>query len=142
MARFVLIRLLQAAAVLALMSFVVYTLIGLMPGDPIDLMVSSDPHLTAADAARLKTLYGVDRPLIERYLAWAQAALSGNLGYSRLFAAPVAAILPPRLLNTLALMGASFVLAFGLALPLGIAAARRPGSWFDRAVNLGCFAGV
>ena len=75
MTRFIVIRLLQMAAVLAIMSFVIYTLIGLMPGDPIDLMIASDPHLTAADAVRLKALYGLDRPLIERYLAWARAAL-------------------------------------------------------------------
>ena len=38
-----------------------------MPGDPIDLMVTADPNITAEDAARLKALYGLDRPLLERY---------------------------------------------------------------------------
>src|SRR5580700_10898424 len=127
---------------LVLMSFVIYGLIGLMPGDPIDLMMSADPHLTAADLARLKALYGVDKPLLERYLAWAQAALSGDLGYSRLFSAPVAATLLPRLLNSLVLLGSSFVIAFLVSLGLGIAAARRPRSRFDAAVNFAAFAGV
>ena len=76
------------AAVLAVMSFVIYALIGLMPGDPIDVMIASNPHLTAADAARLKALYGLDRPLVERYLAWARAALHGDFGYSRLYMQP------------------------------------------------------
>ena len=89
MIRFTAIRLVEIAAMLVLMSFVIYALIGLMPGDPIDLMLGADPHLTSADVARLKQLYGVDRPLIERYFAWGHAALSGNLGYSRLFSAPV-----------------------------------------------------
>src|SRR6185437_6900334 len=142
MTRFILIRLLQAAAVLAVMSFVVYTLIGLMPGDPIDLMISSNPHLTAADAARLKALYGLDRPLIERYFAWAQAALTGDFGYSRLYLRPTLEVLLPRLGNTAVLMAASLVCAYGLALPLGIAAARKPGSMLDGAVNLLCFAGI
>jgi peptide/nickel transport system permease protein len=142
MTRFAAIRLVEIAVLLVLMSLVIYALIGLMPGDPIDLMLAADPHLSSADLARLKALYGVDRPLIERYLAWGEAALGGNLGYSRLFSAPVAETLLPRLANTLVLMGSSFVLAFGLALPLGIAAARRPGSRLDRAINLGCFAGV
>jgi peptide/nickel transport system permease protein len=142
MIRFTAIRLVEIAAVLALMSFVIYGLIGLMPGDPIDLMMSADPHLSSADLARLKTLYGVDQPLLTRYLAWAQAALHGDLGYSRLFTAPVAATLLPRLGNSLVLMGSSFVLAFVLALALGIAAARRPRSLFDAAVNMASFAGV
>jgi len=138
-ARFILLRLLQTAAVLVVMSFVIYALIGLMPGDPIDVMIASNPHLTAADAARLKALYGLDRPLIERYWAWARAALSGDFGYSRLYVKPAAQVLLPRLANTALLMSASFTLALALALPLGIAAARRPGSWFDRAVNLAAF---
>jgi peptide/nickel transport system permease protein len=142
MIRFAAIRLVEIAAMLVLMSFVIYGLIGLMPGDPIDLMMSADPHLTAADLARLKALYGVDKPLIERYLAWAQAALSGDLGYSRLFSAPVTATLLPRLLNSLVLLGSSFVIAFLVSLGLGITAARRPGSRFDAAVNLAAFAGV
>jgi peptide/nickel transport system permease protein len=142
MIRFTAIRLVEIAAMLVLMSFVIYGLIGLMPGDPIDLMLGADPHLTAADVARLKQLYGVDRPLIDRYLAWAQAALSGDLGYSRLFSAPVAATLLPRLGNSLVLLGSSFAIAFAAALGLGIAAARRPRSRLDAAVNLGCFAGV
>jgi peptide/nickel transport system permease protein len=142
MTRYAAIRLVEIAAVLLLMSLAIYALIGLMPGDPIDLMRSADPRMTAADAARLKALYGIDRPLLLRYLAWATTALGGDLGYSRLFAEPVAAALLPRLVNSLVLMGASFALAFGLALGLGIGAARRPGSRLDRAINLFAFAGV
>lgn len=140
--RFLLLRLLQAALVLAIMSFVIYTLIGLMPGDPIDVMIAADPHLTAADAMRLKALYGLDRPLLARYLAWAGAALGGDFGYSRLYMKPVAAVLLPRLGNTALLMGASFALSLALALPLGIAAARRPGSLCDGVVSLLSFTGI
>src|SRR5215471_5314030 len=127
MARFIAVRLAQVLAVLAVMSFIIYALIGLMPGDPIDLMLTADPHLTSADVARLKALYGVDRPLGERYLAWAQAALSGDFGYSRLYSTRAIAALIPRLGNTAVLMGASFILSLALALPLGAWAAGRPG---------------
>lgn len=142
MTRFIAVRLIEVAVVLVVMSFVIYALIGLMPGDPIDAMIASNPHLTAADALRLKALYGLDRPLYDRYLAWAQAALSGNLGYSRLYARPVLAALLPRLGNTAILMGASFALSLLLAVPLGMLAARRPGSLLDTAVNLLSFAGI
>jgi peptide/nickel transport system permease protein len=142
MIRFTAIRLTEIAVLLALMSFVIYALIGLMPGDPIDLMRSADPRMSAEDVARLKASYGVDRPLFARYLAWAGQALGGELGYSRLFAAPVSAVLLPRLGNSLLLMGSSFVLAFVLAVTLGTIAARHSDSRLDSAINLFCFAGV
>jgi peptide/nickel transport system permease protein len=135
-------RLLQSLCVVAVMSFVIYGLIGLMPGDPIDLMVSSNPNLTAEDARRLKALHGLDRPVLERYGAWAMAALSGDLGYSRAFGQPVLAVIAPRLANTVLLMSLGFGLALAIALPVGVLAARRPGSLADRAVNLACFAGI
>jgi peptide/nickel transport system permease protein len=142
MTRFLAIRLVEALVVLVVMSLVIYALIGLMPGDPVDLMLSSDPRVRPEDVARLKSLYGLDRPLIGRWLAWAGAALGGEFGYSRLFAQPALEVLGPRLVNTALLMGLSFVLSLALALPLGIAAARRPGSAADSAINLACFAGI
>ncbi|HET7594069.1 MAG TPA: ABC transporter permease, partial [Stellaceae bacterium] len=142
MTRFVVTRALEVLVVLAVMSFIIYALIGLMPGDPIDQMLTADPHLTVADAARLKALYGLDRPLAERYLAWARAALEGDFGYSRLYATPAVAALLPRLGNTALLMLSSFVLSLAIALPLGAAAARRPGSVLDGAANLLSFAGM
>jgi peptide/nickel transport system permease protein len=142
MTRFLAGRLVEILLVLALMSLVIYALIGLMPGDPIDLMVTANPKLTAADIARLKSVYGVDRPLIERYLAWVQAALQGDFGYSRLYVQPALRVLLPRLANSALLMGLSFVLGLAIALPAGIAAGRRPGSPLDTVVNLACFAGI
>ena len=61
MTRFLLGRLSQSLVVLLVMSFAIYGLIGLMPGDPIDLMISANPELSPADAQRLKALYGLDR---------------------------------------------------------------------------------
>ncbi len=135
-------RLIEILAMLALMSVAIYALIGLMPGDPIDLLRSADPRATAADIARLKAAYGLDQPLSARYLAWAGSALGGDLGYSRLFAQPVLTTILPRLANSLLLMGISFALAFALALALGIAAARRPGAPLDAIVNAVSFVGI
>jgi peptide/nickel transport system permease protein len=142
MSRFLAQRLLETAIVLVVMSFVIYALIGLMPGDPVDLMLASDPSLTAADAARLKTVYGLDRPLIERYLAWLGNALQGDFGHARLNGRPVTEVLGPRLGNTLLLMGASFALAVLIAIPAGTIAAMRPHSVTDGAINLVAFAGI
>jgi len=140
--RFIAHRLVEAALVLLLMSFVIYGLLGLMPGDPIDLMASGNPEITPEDVARLKEVYGLDRPLLERYGNWLVAALQGDFGYSRLHAAPAVEVLLPRLANTCVLMGASFVLALLIALPAGIAVALRPRSWLDYGVNLIAFAGI
>ena len=79
--------------VIFVMSFVCYMLLGLMPGDPVDLLISADPKLTSEDAARLKALYGLDQPLLNRYLNWLAAAVQGDFGYSRLYAKPVLEVL-------------------------------------------------
>ena len=135
-------RLAESALVLLIMSFVVYALIGLMPGDPIDLMLSANPNLTPDDAARLRALHGLDRPIGERYVNWLGAAAGGDLGYSRLYSRPVLDVLLPRLGNTVLLMGLAFALAFALALPAGIAAAMRPRTVTDASINLLAFAGI
>ena len=141
MGRLLLRRGLETLLVLLVVSFLIYALIGLMPGDPIDLMLSADPRFTTADAARLKALYGLDRPLLERYLSWLQRALVGDFGYSRLYGQPVFAVIWPRLLNSLLLMGTSFLLALLIAIPAGILAALRPRGPLDTLVNLLAFAG-
>ena len=135
-------RLVQSLAVLLAMSVLVYGLMALMPGDPIDLMIAGDPHLTAADALRLKALYGLDQPWSVRYLRWLARLLHGDLGYSRLYAKPVAAALGPALLNTLRLTATALAVSLVVALPLGVVAASRPHSTLDRAVNLLAFASL
>jgi peptide/nickel transport system permease protein len=142
MSRYLAARAVEIAVTLLLMSFIVYLLIGLMPGDPIDMMISGDPKMTSADAARLRAVYGIDKPLLERYAAWGLQALQGNVGYSRSFGQPVLAVLGPRLVNTLELAGLAFVLSIAIALPLGIWAAARPRSRADYLINLFCFAGI
>jgi peptide/nickel transport system permease protein len=142
MIRFLVHRTMQALVVLAVMSFVIYGVMGLMPGDPIDLMIAANPQLTVADGERLKALYGLDLPIWQRYLNWAADALGGDWGYSRIHAVPVLDLLPGRLGNTLLLLGTSLILSLAIAIPAGIQAAVRPGSTVDAAINLACFAGI
>lgn len=142
MIRLLLDRALQALLVLLVMSFVVYGLMGLMPGDPVDLMLTSNPHLTSADVAHLRELYGVNQPILARYGRWLAAAATGDFGYSRIYARPVLLVLLPALRNTALLLGSSFVLSFTAALLLGVSAARRAGGRLDRLVNLLAFAGI
>jgi len=133
-------RLVESLLVLLLVAFASYALIGLMPGDPVDLMIAADPRLTSADVARLRALHGLDRPLLARFLDWLAAALAGDLGHSRLYGRPVAEVLPPRLAATALLMGTSLLLALAAAVPAGIRAALRPGGRFDVLAHLLAFA--
>lgn len=142
MIRLIVRRLFQSLLVLLMMSLAVYGLLGYMPGDPIDLMISADPNLSEADAERMKALYGLDRPLLERWWHWLLALLSGDPGYSRLYAAPVPEVLGPALVNTLLLLGLSLLLTLAIALPIGIWAALKPHSTRDYLINSLAFAGI
>ncbi len=142
MIRLVLGRVLQGSLLLLLLSFVIYGLMGLMPGDPVDLMVSSDPNLTPEDARRLKALYGLDRPIGERWWRWLTSALEGELGYSRLYRAPVGELLAGALGRSLALLVPSIAFALAGGVALGVIGARRPGGWGDLLVNAVALAGL
>ena len=135
-------RLIQTSIVIFVLSFVSFYLMNLMPGDPVDIMISSNPKITSADVQRLKAIYGLDQPIHLRYWHWLLDTLSGDLGYSRTYRVPVAELLGPRLLNTLILSLASLLLALAIGIPLGILAALKKGSFFDYGVNLVAFAGI
>ncbi len=142
MSRFILRRAGQAVVVLLVMSFVIYSLIGLMPGDPIDVMISSNPGATPEVVAHLRAIYGLDQPIVLRYWRWLLAALQGDFGFSRTHAQPVMQVLGPALLQTCRLMLASFVISVLLACALGIVAALRPGGLIDSIVSLFAFGGI
>ena len=89
MGRYILRRVVQAVVVLLAMSFVIYSLIGLMPGDPIDAMVASNPGATPEVVAHLRAIYGLDQPLMLRYWHWLLDALHGDFGFSRVHSQPV-----------------------------------------------------
>ena len=143
MSRYLASRAVQTVVTLALMSFVVYLLIGLMPGDPIDMMIAGDPN---HDGARTPPACAPSTASTSRCssatLAWAWPGAAGQLRLLALLQPPVLAVLWPRLLNTLVLAGLAFVLAVAIALPLGIWAASRPRSRVDYLINLLCFAGI
>jgi peptide/nickel transport system permease protein len=135
-------RLGQSLLVLAIMSFLIYSLIGLMPGDPIDMMVSADPYMTAEDAAHLRELYGLDLPIYERYWNWLLTALGGDFGYSRLYNQPVVQVLLPALANSVLLLAVALIVSVTVAMPAGVVAAYRQRSILDYSVNLFAFAGI
>ncbi|MBV2169545.1 MAG: ABC transporter permease [Bdellovibrio sp.] len=142
MTAFITRRILQTLAVIVVLSYVFYYLMSLMPGDPVDMMVASNPKITAEDVARLKSLYGLDQPTYKRYLNWVASMSQGDLGYSRTYRVPVQELMGPRLWNTFLLSFISLTLSIAIAVPLGVISALRPGSRTDYFMNLFSFAGI
>jgi peptide/nickel transport system permease protein len=142
MLRYTLSRLLQAIVVTFVMSFLLFLLIGLMPGDPVENMLEGNPSMTPELMAQMRSLYGVDQPVFTRYLNWLHSALTGDLGYSSLYFKPVTQVLAPALLQTTKLMALTLLVAIPLALLLGSLAARRPNGLADSIIGLFSFAAI
>ena len=113
-----------------------------MPGDPVEMMIASNPKITSEDVARLRDLYGLDQPAYTRYLNWAETIIQGDLGHSRTYRVPVSELLGPRLWNTFILSMVSLVFSLIIALPIGVYAALKPGGKFDSIVNMLAFIGI
>lgn len=142
MTRFLISRLLGALVVLVVKSFVIFALIGLMPGDPIDLLATANPDATSEDVAKLRQIYGVDQPITARYVQWVQGVVQGDLGYSRITHRPVADMVGPALQNTIILTATAFVISTCMALWLGTLAAIHRGQLLERVINLAAFTGI
>ena len=133
MLRYILRRLVGATVVLTLLSFLVFSLLYLVPGDPVKILVGTrrlTPEVRQAVTAR----YGLDEPLVVRYWHWLTRALTGDFGDSVRSATPVTDVLASRVSLTAWLTIGAFILAVAVGVPLGIAAARRRGSWVDRTI--------
>ncbi|WP_159586694.1 ABC transporter permease [Chelativorans xinjiangense] len=142
MLRYTFFRLVQAAFVLLVMTFLLFMLIGMMPGDPVENMLEGNPALTPELARQMRELYGVGVPLPVRYWHWLTAAFQGDFGFSSLYFRPVLEILGPALLQTLKLMVATIMLSIPLSLLLGAIAALRPGGWMDTVISFFAFASI
>lgn len=127
----VLTRLASALVVVLGVCTLVFALIHLVPGDPVEAMLGE--RARAADRAALRAALGLDRPLWEQYWSYLGDLLRLDLGASFLDQRPVTAILAERLPATLRLAAAALGIALGVALPLGVLAARFRGRAVDSA---------
>jgi peptide/nickel transport system permease protein len=136
-------RLLQMIVLLVPLSMVIFGMLALMPGDPVEMMISANPSVRPEDVERLKELYGLNDPIPVRYAKWVrQVVFKGDLGHSRVYKKPVTEIVGGRVANTLKLMAAAMVLALTLALPIGVYAAVKQYSGFDYAMMFFAFMGI
>lgn len=142
MTTFILRRLLQTLLVIIILSYVCFGLMTLMPGDPVEMMISANPKITQEDVTRLRDFYGLDQPVYKRYLNWVSDISTGELGYSRTYRIPVTDMMGPSLRATFILSMTSLVFSLLIAIPLGIICALKPNSKTDYAINLFNFAGI
>lgn len=142
MYRFLARRLAQSLVVLAGLSVLLFTLLVLTPGDPVELLASSLPDVQSEDIARLRKYYGLDDPVYIRYFKWARTVLKGDLGYSRTYGQPVSHLIRQRLGNTLQLLTGAFLIAFSVGVAIGVYSALHQYSFLDYVATLFSFAGL
>lgn len=133
-------RLLAVAPTVLVVATVTFVALQVIPGDIAEIMLGVDAR--PEDLARLRREFGLDRPLVARYLEWLGHLARGDLGTSISYREPVTRLVAARLPVTISLAFSAMLVAVVLALPLGIAAARRAWSPVDLGVLAGSQVGL
>lgn len=122
-------RLLLYILVLFIGSFLVFSIIHLIPGDPLNLVVKpfSSKEIREAAIQRL----GLDKPIYLQYLIFLKNAFNGNFGTSLKFSSDVSSVISSRVVPTLQLSISGFLISYIIAIPLGILAATKSRTWID-----------
>ncbi len=134
MKQFVIRRLIQSIPTLLGASILIFLIFALAPGDYIT--AQGNPNLTEERAAELRAIYGLDKPLPERYIIWMGNFLKGELGDSLLFKQPVKDVLKTFIWNSFIIALAVLVLQWTIASVVGIFAAIKQYSIYDSLVTL------
>jgi peptide/nickel transport system permease protein len=119
---------------------VLFTVLALAPGDPFEEL-ATNPNVPPEVRLALRAQLGLDDPVWQRYWHWLTSMLQGDWGFSFVSRIDVDVLILQRIPVTLAVIGASQVLALLVALPVGIIAAVKPYSWFDRIASTIAFVG-
>lgn len=125
-------RAFAAIPVMGVVALFVFSLLYLAPGDPAAVIAGDRASLE--DIERMRTSLGLDRPFVVRFIDWSWQILQGDLGVSIFTGLPVTTMIAQRIEPTLSLMILTVVLAISVAVPLGVLAAWKAGTWVDTAV--------
>jgi peptide/nickel transport system permease protein len=128
---FIVRRIIATIPVMAFVALFVFSLLYIAPGDP--AAVIAGDQATPADVERIRQGLGLDRPFLIRFGEWLFNVLRGDLGISIFTALPVTQLIAQRIEPTVSLMAVTLVLAILIAVPMGVIAAWKAGSWIDRA---------
>ncbi len=130
--RYIARRLIATVPVMAVVAIFVFLLLRLATGDPAAIIAGD--NATAQDVAAIRAKLGLDRPVTQQFAIWLGNLARGDLGESFFFKKQVTELIVGRLEPTLSLAACTLVLAVLIAVPLGVLAAWKHGSWLDRAV--------
>jgi len=133
-------RLMIALPSLLGISVVLFTVLALAPGDPFEEL-ATNPNVPPEVRMMLRAKFGLDDPVWQRYWHWLSAMVQGDWGFSFISRVDVDMLIAQRIPVTLAVIGASQLLALAVALPVGIISAIKPYSWFDRIASTLAFVG-
>jgi peptide/nickel transport system permease protein len=140
MASYLLRRLLIAIPSLLGISLILFTVLAMAPGDPFQEM-ATNPNVPPEVREALRASFGLNDPIMVRYVRWLGAMVQGDWGFSFASRINVDSLILQRVPTTLFIVGSSQILALMIALPVGIYAATRPYSVFDQIANTLAFVG-
>jgi peptide/nickel transport system permease protein len=127
-------RIVATIPVMLLVALFVFSLLYLAPGDPAAIIAGD--QATPLDVERIRASLGLDRPFLVRFGEWFWHVLHGDLGVSIFTNLPVAHMIAQRIEPTLSLMSLTLVLSITFAVPMGVLAAAKHGTWIDRLVMM------
>jgi peptide/nickel transport system permease protein len=134
-------RLLQLVPVLLGVSLIVFVMMALTPGDPVQIMIG-DQAITPEQEAGLRHDLGLDRPIYERFFVFLGNAVQGDFGTSFYHRRPVSDVIAERLPATIELSLVALIVALATSIPLGVLAAIKKNSFLDRIATVGSLLGV
>ncbi|MCZ8140128.1 MAG: ABC transporter permease [Acetobacteraceae bacterium] len=125
-------RILATLPVMGVVAVIVFLLLRLSPGDPAAIIAGDDA--TSEDIAKIREHLGLDRPLLTQFVRWIGQLATGDFGNSIYLERPVLGLILERVEPTLALSVTTIIFAVVLAVPIGVLAAWRAGTWIDQAI--------
>lgn len=125
-------RVFSTVPVMLVVALIVFSLLYLAPGDP--AVIIAGDQASPADVEKIRASLGLDRPFLVRFSEWLFNLMRGDLGVSMFTGIPVAELIGQRIEPTLSLMVLTLILAVGIAVPIGVLAAWKTGTWIDRGV--------
>jgi len=132
MLSYILRRIVSTLPVMAIVALFVFSLLYIAPGDP--AVVIAGDQASPEDVERIRQSLGLDRPFLIQFGSWVWRILHGDLGTSIFTNLPVSTMIGQRLGPTLSLMVITLLLTIVVAVPLGVVAAWKAGSFIDRAI--------
>jgi peptide/nickel transport system permease protein len=132
MLSYILRRIVSTLPVMGIVALFVFSLLYIAPGDP--AAVIAGDQASPEDIVRIRQGLGLDRPFLVQFGSWLWGILHGDLGTSIFTNLPVSALIAQRIEPTLSLMILTLILTLVIAVPLGVLAAWKAGSWIDRTI--------